>query len=283
MDLRRRFIFHGNAAAFGGRIVRPADAIIDSSVSSSLTVVGGRARAESGPKRFGEWVSINSAATNAEGTFDDLKQQVEFSYHRVQQDTLTMTTRVSADVTGLAIEGKPKLTIKQVHAAMTSKSPAGSGEPSIGLDADTKIAGVEVDGYALNVTLAVDVFQRYDTHSKLLSAADDAEFVRASGSSLFMTSPRGGEAAPPAGRLLHARGTIQATLVKSISWAATPYPGATIENHVVTVPDFGKIFFGELLITDRSRRLTMVRMELGSPVGGEVAVAEVDSNGSWST
>jgi hypothetical protein len=71
--------------------------------------------------------------------------------------------------------------------------------------------------------------------------------------------------------------------VKSITWSAQPFQGATIDNNVVTVPNFGKIFFGELLITDHSRRLTMVRMELGSPSGGEVAVAEVDSNGTWST
>ena len=49
MDLRRRFIFHGNAAAIGGRIVRPADVMIDSPVSSSLTVVGGRTHAQAGP------------------------------------------------------------------------------------------------------------------------------------------------------------------------------------------------------------------------------------------
>src|SRR6185436_5304714 len=122
--------------------------------------------------------------------------------------------------------------------------------------------------------------QRYDTRSKLLTAADDPAFVRASGSSLFMTSPSGGVAAPPAGRLLQGNDTIYATIVKSITWEGQPFAGATIDNNVVIVPNFGKIFFGELLITERSRRLTMVRMELGSPSGGEVAVAEVDSNGT---
>jgi hypothetical protein len=32
-----------------------------------------------------------------------------------------------------------------------------------------------------------------------------------------------------------------------------------------------------------SRRLTMLRLELGSPVGGAVACAEVETNGIWST
>ena len=42
------------------------------------------------------------------------------------------------------------------------------------------------------------------------------------------------------------------------------------------------MFFGELLVTDLSRRLTLLRLELGSPVGGAVAAAEVESNGTWS-
>jgi hypothetical protein len=48
---------------------------------------------------------------------------------------------------------------------------------------------------------------------------------------------------------------------------------------VVRVPDFGKIYFGELYITGESRRLTMVRFQLGSPHGGEVVAAEGESNG----
>jgi hypothetical protein len=92
-----------------------------------------------------------------------------------------------------------------------------------------------------------------------------------------------GKAAPSPPRLLQTYGTTYATIVRSIKWAGDPYPGATIEQHVVTVPDFGKIFFGEILITDQSRRLTMVRLELGSPIGGVVACGEVETNGSWST
>jgi hypothetical protein len=47
----------------------------------------------------------------------------------------------------------------------------------------------------------------------------------------------------------------------------------------VHVPDFGKIYFGEMFITGESRRLTMVRFQLGSPQGGEISAAEGESNG----
>jgi hypothetical protein len=282
MDLRRRFIFRGNAAAIGGRIVRPTDVVIDSSTASSLTVAGGRSKSQAGATRFGQWVSFGGATTSAEGLFDDVKQQIESSFGRVAEDALTMTTVAHADVTSLSVGDKPKLTIKRLHAALTSKSPAASGEPAIAVGNETVIEGVVIGGFGLVVTLAVPLFQRFDTRSKLLTAADDPQFVQKSGGHLLMKPAGRGKAAPAPSRLLQSYGTTYATIVRSIKWAGAPYPGATIKQHAVTVPDFGKIFFGELLITDQSRRLTMLRLELGSPIGGSVACAEVENNGSWS-
>jgi hypothetical protein len=283
MDLRRRFIFRGNAAAIGGRIVRPTDVVIDSSTASSLTVAGGRSKSQAGATRFGQWVSFGGATTSAEGLFDDVKQQIESSFRRVAEDALTMTTVAHADVTSLSVGDKPKLTIKRLHAALTSKSPAASGEPAIAVGNETVIEGVVIGGFGLVVTLAVPLFQRFDTRSKLLTAADDPQFVQKSGGHLLMKPAGRGKAAPPPSRLLQSYGTTYATIVRSIKWAGDPYPGATIEQHAVTVPDFGKIFFGELLITDQSRRLTMLRLELGSPIGGFLACAEAEDNGTWST
>jgi hypothetical protein len=283
MDLRRRFVFRGNAAAIGGRIVRPTDVVIDSSTASSLTVAGGRSKSQTGAMKFGQWVSFGSAATSAEGLFDDVKQQIELSFGRVAEETLTMSTVAHADVAGLSVGDKPKLTIKRLHATLVSKSPAASGEPAIGVGNETTIEGVSIGGCALTVTLAVPLFQRFDTQSKLLTAADDPQFVQKSGGHLLMKpAGRGKGAAPPSTRLVQSYGTTYATIVRSIKWAGDPYPGATIDQHVVSVPDFGKIFFGELLITDQSRRLTMLRLELGSPIGGFLACAEVENNGSWS-
>jgi hypothetical protein len=282
MDFRRRFIFRGNAAAIGGRIVRPSDTLIESGVASSLTVAGGKSSAHAAATRFGEWVAFGSAATSAEGVFDDVKQHIERTYHRVREDVLTTSTRVHAELTSLIVEGNPKLTVKRLHASMISRSPTGSGEPAIAIGSETTIDGVEIDGHGLTVELAVSLFQKYDTRSKLLAAADDPRFVAESGDCLFMKASFSGTPAPPQGRLVHSCGTTYATIVKSIRWTGEPFPGATIDHHSVIVPNFGKIFFGELLVTDLSRRLTMLRLELGSPVGGDVACAEVESNGTWS-
>ena len=66
--------------------------------------------------------------------------------------------------------------------------------------------------------------------------------------------------------------------MQEIRWDGAPHPTATIHGHVVHVPDFGKIYFGEMFITGDSRRLTMVRFQLGSPDGGEVTAAEGETN-----
>jgi hypothetical protein len=282
MDLRRRFIFRGNAAAIGGRIVRPVDLMLESSTASSLTVVGGRSRAEVGATRFGDLVSFGAASTSAEGVFDDVQRQVELTYHRVTEDALTTATHVTADVKGFSVNIDPGFTVKRVHAALRSTSPTGSGEPAIAVTNDTVIEGAAIGGPPLIIELCTPVFQRYDTRSKLLAAADNPDFVKESADCLFMRASMGGTPPPATARLLHSSGTTYATIVKSIRWAGDPHPAAQIEHHSIIVRDFGRIFFGELLVTDQSRRLTMLRFELGSPVGGSAACAEVDSNGTWS-
>jgi hypothetical protein len=266
-----------------GRIVRPADTIIESAAASSLTVVGGRSRAQAGATRFGQFVSFGAAGTNAEGLFDDVNRQIDLTFGRVDEAALTMTTRVAAEATTLSVGDRPKLTVKRVRASMTGRSPAGSGQPPIAVGNDTVIEGAAIDQFGLIITLAPTVFQTLDTLAKVSTAADDPQFVRESGSHFFLTAPAAGAAPSPPTRLQTARGTTYATIVKSIRWAANPFPGATIDQHVVTIPEFGKIFFGELLITALSRRLTMIRIELGSPIGGYVAWVEVETNGVWST
>jgi hypothetical protein len=283
MEIRRRFIFRGNAAAIGGRIVRPTDLILDSIATSSLTVVGGRSRERAAAAKFGEWISFGEANTFAEGLFDDVQRQIDFTNGKVAEDYLTTTTRVSADVVNLVVGTRPRLTIKRLHASLTSKSPTGSGEPPISVGADSVIEGIAVDGRGLTVELNLPLFQRFDTLSKLMTASDDPAFVKESGDHLFMTPGTPGVAAPPPPRLRYCNEVVHATVVRSIKWAGEPISNARIDQHSVYVPDFGKIFFGELLISSFSRRFTLLRLELGSELGGAVACAEVESNGTWST
>jgi hypothetical protein len=55
-------------------------------------------------------------------------------------------------------------------------------------------------------------------------------------------------------------------------------PGKTI-GHVVEIPDFGRIFLGEILAFPHSIQLTMVRAELGCNVQGKVTASSSHING----
>jgi hypothetical protein len=50
---------------------------------------------------------------------------------------------------------------------------------------------------------------------------------------------------------------------------------------VIKVPGFGTVHIGEYLLTNGARRLTMLRLELGSPIGGDVEVGGVGGNGTF--
>ena len=278
MDIERRFVFRGNAAAIGGRISRPKELVIEAGGASSLPVVGGRSVGKLPRTKFGDYVSLQSAATSAEGVFDDQKQTRELTFGRVREETLTSTTTVSVDVRGLAVANDPALRIGELRATMIGTSPRVSGEPSI-KPGEISITGVEVGGHSLVVELDAELFARYDTRAKLLAASDDPKFSDQHGPHFLI--PPASKGQPDGRRLLIANGTIYGTLVKRLRWQGRAFPSAKIDHHLVVAPGLGRLYFGEIFIGAFSRRLTLVRMALGSPVGGSVAAGEIETNGSW--
>jgi hypothetical protein len=278
MNIERRFVFRGGAAPAGGRISRPRDVILETGGASALTITGGRSIGELGKTRFGEFASLGSATTSAEGLFDDKVALRELTHQRVEEEALTTTTTVKAEVRQVVVGQRPALRVEQLRAALVAQSPRVSGEPSI-RTASLKISGVDIGGHTLIVELNNELFEKYDTKGKLLTAADKTAFIREHGPSLLIS--RGADGKFTRRFLVQNDGTIYASVVRQLKWKGKPYPGSSIDHHVVTVPNFGKIFFGEIFISAYTRRLTMLRLQLGSPIGGFVAFDEVETNGSW--
>lgn len=281
MDLRRRFVFRGNAVAFGGRIVRPDDVVFEMPGASSLPVTGGRSVATIPATDFQGRLSFASASTFAEGLFDDRAGAIAVTHRKAREDSLANSTRVRAEVRKLTVGTEKRLMVDRLVAELRSKSPSGSGEPPIATG-EILVQGAAIDGYGLKVEIDRSLFRRYDTHAKLLIAADQPDFARKFGDHLFMRTEVDGFPPPGRGRLVPRRDWIYATVVRKITWEDRPNPNAKIDHHTVTVKDFGRIFFGELLITAVSRRLTLIRFEFGSHEGGLAAGPDVDINGSWS-
>jgi hypothetical protein len=282
MKLKPHFIFHANASAMGGRIGRPKDILIESGAASSLSAAGGRSTSRAAKGSIGDQIRFGSLSTSAEGSFDDLAKWIDILCGDLAADTQTTTTRVSAEVRDLAVDAKAAFTAKRIRGGFISKSPRAGGEPSIALDEEAAFDGVAIGGFKLVVEINTKLFQQYDTLSKLRTAADDPKFVKQNGANLFMTAAVPGRTtASPAGRFVVCDGRIYGTIVKSIAWADKPYPGAVIDGNVITIPDCGDIYFGEILISARTRRLMMLRLELCCPQPMMMLCADTEDNGSW--
>jgi hypothetical protein len=282
LKLKPRFLFHANAAAIGGRIARPKDLAIDTPAASSLSAAGGRSTAKAEKGRIGDVIQFGSASTFAEGLFDDLAKWADTLCGDSPEDALTATTTVNSEVRNLVVNAKATFTSKRIKGGFVAKSPKGSGQPSISLDRDTVFEGIALGGYKLIVELNTPVFQRFDTLAKLRTAADTPKFVKEYGASLFMKAAVPGRtAASRQGRFVESGGTIYGTIVKSLRWAGKPYPGAEIDDNVLTIPDCGDIYFGEIYIDDCRRRLTMLRMDLCCPAPMRLMMCDSEDNGAW--
>ncbi len=282
MDHPLRYVFHSHAAAFGGRIVRPKDIVLEAGGASALLVTGGRSVAKLERTEFDEFFTVESANTLAEGSFEDTKALIEVTHRRAQEQTLAAVSRARAEVNGLAVGRKPRLSIGRIRAELTNRSAGHSGQPWFRIGKDTVIDGISIEGFRLVVELNIRPFTQCDTHAKILAAVDDKKFLSQSGETLFMSKRFGGESTPAFRKLVRAGNTIYATIVKSIRWDGRPFPKSEIHDNMVVLPEFGRVFFGELLIAEQSRRLTMVRMALGSDSGGSASAGDVESNGGWS-
>jgi len=279
MELTKRFLFRGNASALSGQIFRPRTVIVDMEGASSIGVSGGRSQAQIKGRAFDEVIRFGSAMTLAEGLFDDEKQARAVTNHKGEPQELNATTNVVAELRELSVGRQIVFNAKRIRAALVSRSPRGSGEPSIAPAKGVLIQGVDVGGFGLDIALNAGLFQKLDTRSKVAAAADDPKMVSRFGAHFVLDATIKGQ--PRRAGLIVRNGIIYTTIVQSITWTGKPFPGATIDGHVVTVPDFGKIFFGELLVGGSERRLTMVRFELGSEWGGSADGGGVDTNGSF--
>ena len=199
LQLRRRFVFRGNAAAFGGRFVRPDDVFLETPGASSLPVVGGRSVAAfRGPaENFKGYLSFDSATTFAEGKFNDLKKAIALTRGKVKEETLVTSTRVRAEIKGLVVGTEKRLTVGRMVAELRSTSPSRVGlEPTIPVG-EVAIEGLSVDGFRLRVIFDPSPFNEHDTHAKILRSAGRATFVKQYGQQL-LTGPRSDPEEPQA-------------------------------------------------------------------------------------
>lgn len=265
-----RFLYHGTATAISGRLHRPVEAWLDIGGASVLPVGGGASRAAVGATDFGGVVAFRRATTHAQGE-PHAAGRAPRSGVRAPVAEPTSLAHAGAEIRDLRVGAAVRFTAVHVRAELTARCACSATQPSIGAMDGAFFDGIAIGRHRLSVTVNRRFFERHDTHDKLCAVCE----APAGRSPLRAVVPR-----PDA----HDHGgdhPLLTTIVRGLRWLDRPYPRATIDGHVLTIPSLGRIHFGEMLTSGPTRRLTMLRFELSGDVALDAACCEVEAGGAW--
>ncbi len=263
------FFYHAHGVALGGVIVRPFNKTIEAQAAMSLPITGGHGIAHSGSFQFENIVSFESAHTEVSGS----QSAQDGSY-----DTMVTTTVEGLNIMNVLTADKIVARISTVHLADADQpkiSPLGS-----------EIVNLRFAGYPAEVDLDLDLFSTLDTFQGFKQRFETDRDFQQMARKRFLWGELDKDVPPyvqerynwqkhQAG-LPVSKGIAQCSLLKDLKCAC---PELKRYGHILMLPQIGKIHVAELLLTERSRRLSMLRLDLGSPVEGTVTVGGGEGNG----
>lgn len=271
-NAKKVFYYHADANSLGGYIEEPFEGIIPAVSSISLPAVGGYATNRTEALNFKEIISCRSAYTRVSG--------------RALAEDGPWSTQVTSVVEGLNI--LEIVTAERVVSQISVEHPREGGGASISF-AGTHFEKLTIGGHEvcprLNSRLMGTGSEADNDASRLMwpallqaghgQAREIVQSVteRANRSGWEWALQRYGWMDEK--REQKKDGCVLCSLVDGVEGTA---PGKTI-GHVIEIPDFGRIFLGEILAFPHSIQLTMVRAELGCNVHGKVSAGSSSING----
>jgi len=252
--VQRTYIYNGQGHALSGHITRPLDHQIEVQAGMSLPTTGGIGNARVEKFRFQEYVSFSAGYTYVAGS-----RSGEYTY----------TTLVTAVVENLNI--LDIVTADRVVARLASHHNLDpklkQEEPQITL-LGSKIENLRVGCCPVQLEFDEDVLVRLNTFETLKERFDVDEGFRKMAADPFVTMPPKIPVDP--------RGVFLCSLVKDMK---VNCPGVKTVGHAFEVPEFGRVYIGEVLAQYRKRTVTMLRLELGCPVVATMMTAQAGGNG----
>ena len=254
--------YHYNAHghALSGEILRPFHETIEVQAAMSLPARGGYGSARVENFRLKGAVSFRSASTQVMGSFD--------------ADTKNHTTLVSTTIEGLNfldVVTADRIVMRlasHFHLDNDANRPVVDREPHITV-LGSHFVNLRIAGHLAKIEFDHELFLRIDTFEALREELKSNAGFRKMALDPYHTEKR--QEHP------RDRGIVLCSLVKDIH---VDCPGVTRKGHVLTVPEFGKVYVAELIAEHSRRTLTMLRFELGSPGRGGGTAGSGQSNGS---
>jgi hypothetical protein len=244
-----RFMFAGHAIGASARFHRLDDQlnlnhVVPALGASVVPTSGGRSNSHADPFRY------------------EVKEPRPRCLLAVQRaDTLAegrdtdgnIQTEVGAEVVGLEVVDKLRVDLVKMHMLVTRRGV--SGPPVVTTD------GNRIDGLRMGDVQAVVTLDE----SALLNSGSGQQFEA------FHQS---------AGRPLGKFGSYwRSTIVSNIQLIGSD-PNISVEGNVIVWNGFGRIILGEIHVKEHERRLTLVRLEMGSDAGGSGDAGDGKTNGT---
>jgi len=190
------------------------------------------------------------------------------SYARGKEHDDRYETEVKTLVRGLDVLEKLHVDLVELRQVATSAKRAGQRTPPPVIRTTTaRVEGLKLGNVKVAVELDCEPFENHGTKQEIL------EFVKNASDSYRREHGWrfSGET----------NGHVFATLVKKISLdgPSSELASMTVNENVITWDGFGKIFLGEVVVHNEERRVTMIRLKMGSDGGGSGSSGCLHSNG----
>jgi hypothetical protein len=241
---RRTHYFHADATAIGGVIQKPLAKIIPVQSPTALSPSGGADEASTSNFQFEKIMSARATRTRVEGTYLGG----------------LATTRALAVVEDLNV--LDVIRVDELVAYISSEHP---GE-------DPDVPKIDFRRTAINGLRIGDSILRVHLDTELLNNGNGKRFPKRP--HLFEKAlwKKADKKFDPD------KGFLQCTLVEQIEVIRGKRPDIVGPN-IIEIPNIGRMYLAELLVSGNSYELIMMRLELGCPTVGASSAATTQVNG----
>ncbi len=266
----RTFHYHADASPLGGHITHPLETVLQTQASTSLAQAGGYAESRIDSYRLDNSVTVTSGPAYSHAT--GVKNKT----------TNVWTTLVTSVVENLNV--LEVVTADRIVSKLHVEYPQQGDHPRISI-IGSKFVNLRVNGESINPILDIDLLKseskgefpdKHVMEEKVFNNKVSSHYKKITETKGAPEWLAGRHASMKSPESRKKKGFVLCSLVEELRGAK---PG-TAFGHVLHVPGFGNIFFGELIVAPNSYRLTMMRIEMGCLAEGNVSVASSFTNGA---
>ena len=262
--IKKIYLYNAHGYGFGGRIDRPFQHVLDVHAGASLPTTGGYEVSRRENFRLNEIISYTAAHTVVAGS----RNEKDGSY----------TTLASSTIEGLNI--LDMVTADRIVARVASKQLITDDEPTI-TPIGSHFENLRIAGCPIEVELGTDLFNRFGTFSDFKKAYEGDQQHRERMQAAFLWGKPKFEVPDflrerynwfAGDKFPESKGIVLCSLVKGFKTCCGEFKDncgeLKVYGNVIDVPQFGKVYLGEVMLKQYEREVTMLRVEMGSPTSG---------------